>query len=119
MLGRGELSLAGGKMRGRVDASFLLEEVWWLGVMEMRGTSLWKDRFDREMDPLFAGQEGRRTGHLFFVYSYGLESSGGGKTSLSAMRHYNNSCLGLIYVEQNKKKIHTQKEEKVLFCSSR
>lgn len=46
-------------MRGRADASFLLQEVWWLRVMEMRGTSLWKDRFDREIDPFFAGQEDR------------------------------------------------------------
>lgn len=53
-------------MRGRADASFLLQEVWWLRVMEMRGTSLWKDRFDREIDPFFAEHEGRRTGHRFF-----------------------------------------------------
>lgn len=60
-LGKGESGLAGGKMRGRADVSFVLEEVWWLRVVEMRGTSLWRDRFDREIDPFFGEHEGRRS----------------------------------------------------------
>lgn len=59
MSGKGESGSAGGKMRGRADVSFLPEEVWWLGVVEMRGTSPWKDRFDREIGPVFGEHEGR------------------------------------------------------------
>lgn len=74
-------------MRGRDDVSFLREEVWWLRVVDMRGTSLWKERFDREINPFFGEHEGgRRQGII--SSSYDLESSEGGKTSISAMRHY-------------------------------
>lgn len=68
MLGRGESSVAGGKLRGRADALFLLEKVWWLRVVEMRGPSLWKDRFDREMD-FFGEHEGRRRQGTVMVWN--------------------------------------------------
>lgn len=40
-------------MQERADVLLLLEEVLWLGGMEIQGISLWKGRFDKKIDPFF------------------------------------------------------------------